>query len=142
MPRSRRSWIEPLDVVDVFVYVLVLNLATQFVPQMITETFVVSVLTAILLKLVLEVVVALKKRVTGSIRTAPNVWRRVISIVSLVALLPGSKFVVLLLVDAVFGESVSLGGFWLVTLLILALMGARALVRIAFEGVKGWDGAG
>jgi hypothetical protein len=139
MPRSRRRWIEPLDVVDVFVYVLVLNLATQFFPQMITETFVVSVLTAILLKVVLEVVVALKKRVTSSIRTAPNVWRRVISIV---ALLPGSKFVVLLLVDAVFGDSVSLGGFWLVTLLIFGLMGARALVRIAFEGVKGWDGAG
>lgn len=142
MPRSRRRWIEPLDVVDVFVYVLVLNLATQFVPQMITETFVISVLTAILLKLVLEVVVALKKRVTSSIRSAPNVWRRVVSIVALVALLPGSKFVVLLLVDAVFGDAVSLGGFWLVTLLIFVLMGARALVRIAFEGVKGWDGAG
>ena len=41
----------------------------------------------------------------------------------------GSKFVVLEAVDLVFGSSVSLGGFFSLTLLILVLMLARAAVR-------------
>jgi hypothetical protein len=41
----------------------------------------------------------------------------------------GSKFVVLELVDLVFGDAVSLGGFISVTLLIVALLVARSVVR-------------
>lgn len=139
---ARRRLVGPLDVVDVFVYVLVLNLADQFLPAVITETFLISVLTAILFKVVLEVVVVLKSRVFDRIRGAKRPIGRVIGVALLFVVLAGSKFVVLLLVDAVFGDSVSLGGFWPVTLLIVAMMAARAGVRIAFEGTRKWDGAG
>jgi hypothetical protein len=40
-----------------------------------------------------------------------------------------SKLVVLELVDLVFGDSVSLGGFIPVTLVILALLASRSAVR-------------
>ena len=50
------------DVVDVFVYVVVLNLFVEYLPAVISETFTLSLLTAVLLKAVLEVVVAVKKR--------------------------------------------------------------------------------
>lgn len=138
-PRSRG--LRPLDLVDVFVYVLVLNLADQFIPAVITETFLISVLTAILFKVVLEVVVVLKSRVFDRIRGAKRPIGRVLGIALLFVVLAGSKFVVLLLVDLIFGDAVSLGGFWPVTGLILVMMAARAGVRIAFEGAK-WDGAG
>lgn len=138
-PRGRG--LRPLDLVDVFVYVLVLNLADQFIPAVITETFLISVLTAILFKVVLEVVVVLKSRVFDRIRGAKRPIGRVLGIALLFVVLAGSKFVVLLLVDLIFGDAVSLGGFWPVTGLILVMMAARAGVRIAFEGAK-WDGAG
>ena len=137
----RRRGVRPLDLVDVFVYVLVLNLADQFIPSVITETFLISVLTAILFKVVLEVVVVLKSRVFDRIRGAKRPIGRVLGIALLFVVLAGSKFVVLLLVDLIFGDAVSLGGFWPVTGLILVMMAARAGVRIAFEGAK-WDGAG
>jgi len=60
----------PVDVVDVFVYVVVLNLAIEFVPEVISETFTLSLLTAVLLKAVLEWRVALLG--TGS----PSSWYR------------------------------------------------------------------
>jgi len=41
----------------------------------------------------------------------------------------GSKLVVLELVDLVFGDAVSLGGFISVTLLVVALLVSRAAVR-------------
>lgn len=52
-----------MDLVDVLVYVTVLNLAVEYVPAIIAETFSVSLLTAVLLKVVLELVVRVKKRV-------------------------------------------------------------------------------
>lgn len=129
--RDRR--IAPEHVVDVFVYVVVLNLFTQFAPQVITETFTMSLLVAILLKLVLELVVALKKRALARVGGAPTPAGKVIGIATLVVLLPGSKLLVLWLVDVLFGDRVSLGGFWLVTALIVTLMASRAGVRWLLE---------
>lgn len=128
LARPRRR-LAAVDVVDVFVYVVVLNLAIEYIPSVISETFTVSLLTAVLLKVVLEVVVAIKARLRGRLRAASTVAGRAIAVAMLWALLVGSKFVVLEVVDLVFGDRVSLGGFVPVTLLIVALLLARAGVR-------------
>lgn len=125
----RRPGLRPADVVDVFVYVVVLNLTAQYVPMVITETFTLSLLTAILLKLVLEVVVLVKNRAKRRFRAASTVVGRVFSGLVLWAILIASKFVVLELVALVFGDRVQLGGFFSVTGLILALLVCRASVR-------------
>ncbi len=121
--------LDPLHLVDVFVYLVVLNLAVQFVPGVISESFAMSLLTAIMLKVVLEGVLRLKKIVLARLRGASTGLRKATSVVMLVLLLPGSKFAVLYLEDLLFGDAVSLGGFWSVALLIIALTGARAGVR-------------
>jgi hypothetical protein len=123
------SRLDPVHVVDVFVYVVVLNLAIQRVPAVISETFTLSLLTALLLKLVLEGVTWLKKRTLAHLRAARTTARQTVSALSLLLLLPGSKLVVLYLVDVLFGDRVSLGGFWAVTALIVVLMLCRAGVR-------------
>lgn len=120
---------QPADVVDLFVYVVVLNLAAEYVPAVITETFTVSLLTALLLKLVLEVVVVVKDRVKARFKAAQTPAGKVVAGLGLWLVLLGSKFVVLELVALVFGSSVSLGGFVSVTGLIIVLMLARAGVR-------------
>lgn len=114
---------------DLLVYLVVLNLATQLVPSIITESFAFSLLTALLLKLVLEVVVAVKKRVLAGLRSPGRPVVRAVNGLTLLVLLPGSKLVVLQLEHLLFGDSVSLGGFWPVTGLIVVLMLARRGVR-------------
>ena len=116
-------------VVDVFVYVVVLNLFVEYLPQVLSETFTLSLLTAVLLKGVLETVVAVKDRVKARFRQASTPIGRVMAAVMLWAVLFGSKFLVLEAVDLVFGDRVSLGGFFSVTLLILVLLLSRAAVR-------------
>ncbi|MDC7802633.1 MULTISPECIES: hypothetical protein [Microbacterium] len=128
---NRDMRIDPLHLVDVFVYLVILNLTAQFVPSVISESFAVSLATAIMLKLVLEVVLRVKKAVVARLRAASTTARRLTSVVMLVLILPGSKFVVLWLEDVLFGDAVSLGGFWPVTLLVLTLTAARAGVRRA-----------
>lgn len=124
-----RDLVTPADVVDVFVYVVVLNLAAQYLPQVITETFMLSLLTAVLLKLVLEVVLLVKNRVKVRFKAATSIVGKVGAGLLLWAVLVGSKFVVLELIALLFGDSVRLGGFFAVTGLILVLLLARAGVR-------------
>lgn len=116
-------------VVDVFVYVVVLNLFVAYFPQVISETFVLTLLTAVLLKGVLEVVVAAKDRVKARFRRASTPGGKVLAAIMLWGVVFGSKFLVLEAVNLVFGDRVSLGGFFSVTLLILVLLLGRAVVR-------------
>ena len=67
-----RRWLRarPADVIDLFVHVVVLNLAIEYVPTVISESFTLSLLTALLLKIALEVVLVLKGRVIARLRAA------------------------------------------------------------------------
>ena len=67
----------------------------QFFPAVITESFLITLLTAVLLKLVLEGVVWAKTRLLRRLRPGQPGARRVISALTLVLVLPGSKFLML-----------------------------------------------
>jgi hypothetical protein len=116
-------------VIDVFVYVVVLNLAVEYVPSVISEGFTLSLLTALLLKVALEVVVRLKSRIVAGVRAATTRRAKAAIGTALWVVAAGSKLVVLELVDLVFGDAVSLGGFLPVTLLVVALLMSRAGIR-------------
>ena len=119
----------PADVIDVFVYVVVLNLAVQHLPQVISESFSLSLLTALLLKVTLELVVLLKGRILTRLRAASTRRAKIAAGLTLWVVAAGSKVLVLNLVDLFFGSAVSLGGFLSTTLLVLALLMSRTGVR-------------
>lgn len=128
---TARRWLRthPADVFDLFTYVVVLNLAVEYVPSVISEGFTLSLLTAALLKVALELVLRLKGLVLTRLRAATTRRGRLAAVAALWVVAAGSKVVVLALVDAVFGDAVSLGGFVPVTVLVVALLAARAAVR-------------
>jgi hypothetical protein len=128
--RSRAS----LDhVVDLFVYVVILNLAVEFAPSVISEGFTMSLLTAVLLKVALEVVIKVKGRVLARFKAAESRTGRVTAGLALWGVAFSSKFVVLELVALVFGDAVSLGGFFSVTGLVVVLLLSRRAVRWALR---------
>ena len=114
-------------------YLVVLGTFTQLFPQVLSETFLASVITAILLKVVLEAVVWVKTRVVNRIKKTDTVRVKVVSAVGLALLGGGSKALILWLTDLVLGDAVYLGGFWSVTLLVVILMLARAGVRATLK---------
>jgi hypothetical protein len=133
-PSDRRPvlrWVQrrPSDVVDVFVYVVVLNLAVEYVPSVISESFTLTLLTAVLLKIALELVLILKGSLVSRFRGADTRSGKITSALAIWLVAVGSKIVVLELVNLVFGDAVSLGGFVSVTLLVVALLLSRDLVR-------------
>ncbi len=108
---------------------VVLNLAIEYTPSVISESFTLSLLTAALLKLALEAVILLKGEILTRLHTADTRRGKIAAAVSLWVVAAGSKLVVLELVDLVFDDAVSLGGFIPVTLLVAALLASRAAVR-------------
>lgn len=131
-----RAWAvaRPAEVIDVFAYVVVLNLAIQYVPDVVSETFTLSLLTAVLLKVTLELILHVKGVVLSRLRRATTRSAKAMAALLLWVVAAGSKLVVLWLVDIAFGGSVSLGGFIPVSLLVIALLAARAGVRRLLYG--------
>jgi hypothetical protein len=139
--RAPLRWVEvqPQHLVDVFVYVVVLNLAIEYLPAVISESFTLSLLTAVLLKLALELVILLKERLVARFRGATRFRGKLLAGLSLWLVAAGSKIVVLELVNVAFRDAVSLGGFVSVTLLVVTLLLARAAVRHVLP--QGTDGS-
>ena len=135
---TRRTVPRAADIVDVFVYVVVLNLAVEYLPAVLSEGFTLSLLTAVLLKAALEVVIVLKSAILARLRAADSRRAKVLAGLSLWVVAAGSKLVVLWLVDLVVGDAVSLGGFLSVTLLVVCLLLARSTVRrlLAYPAAK------
>jgi len=143
--RARRgnlaAWVvaNPADVIDLFVYVVVLNLAVQYLPSVISETFTLSLLTAALLKVALELVLVLKGAAVARFKGATTRPAKAMSALLLWVVAAGSKLVVLWLIDITFRGAVDLGGFVPVTLLVLALLASRAGVRRLLYGTTSPD---
>ncbi|MGI9578289.1 MAG: hypothetical protein ACR2OH_08835 [Microthrixaceae bacterium] len=130
--RQRRfaSW-----VTDVLVYIVVLNLFVEFSDAVVIDSFWISILTAVLLKAMLDAIIGFEHRVaTFFDRHEGSAWR-IGKIAAAWGILFLSKFVILEAVDIVFGDEVELGKLLDVILLVVALMVARALFERAYSAL-------
>jgi len=70
-----------------------------------------------------------KNKILARLRASTSRRTKVVAALSLWVIAAGSKVVVLELVNLLFGDAVSLGGFIPVTLLVVALLVSRGAVR-------------
>jgi FlaA1/EpsC-like NDP-sugar epimerase len=109
---------------DVLIYIIVLNLFVEYNPKVMIDSFTISIFTAVLLKILLEIILKLEHQVAAFFK-----GRKVLQIFFAWIILFGSKFVILEIVDIVFGEHVELGKFVDVIVLVIALMVAREIFQ-------------
>ncbi|MEA3326299.1 MAG: hypothetical protein U9R53_03195 [Chloroflexota bacterium] len=107
---------------DILIYIIVLNLFIEYSPVVIIDSFTISIFTAILLKILLEIIFKLEHKVSNVFKT-----HKFLRIFITWVILFGSKFVILELIDIIFGEHVKLGKFLDVILLVIALILAREI---------------
>ena len=77
----------------------------------------------------LELVILVKSHILGRLRAATTRRGKLAASLSLWVVAVGSKLVVLEMVNVLFGDAVSLGGFIPVTLLVVVLLLSRAAIR-------------
>ena len=117
---------------DVLVYIVVLNLFVEYLPAVIIESFTISILTAVLLKILLDLVMGIEHNVHSFFEQKEGAIYRVMGTVSLFTILFLGKLFILEVVNLVFGDHVELGHFIEVVALVLALMITRRLVHVFY----------
>jgi len=118
---------------DVLVYIVVLNLFVEFNDAIIIDSFWISILTAILLKGLLDIIVRLEHRVGEYFDKKGGSFFKFIGIAIKFLILFTSKFIILEVVDIVFGDHVELGHFIDVLVLIIAMMATKAIMRKLYQ---------
>jgi hypothetical protein len=109
----------------VLVFIVVLNLFVEYLPRVVTESFTISIFTAVVLKLLIEAIAGLEYRVSGWFKRREGSGWRLLGLVTVFTILFFSKFVILEVIDFVFGDRVTLGGFIEVFVLVLTMLLAR-----------------
>jgi hypothetical protein len=130
---SRRQALFADWMTDVLVYIVVLNLFVEYVDAIVIDSFTISILTAILLKAMLDRLVGLEHRVRAYFSAKEGTIFRVLSVVAVLSILFFGKLLILEVVNFVFGDHVELGHFIDVVALIIAMMAARWFVQWIYE---------
>lgn len=120
---------------DVLVYIVVLNLFVEFVDAVVIDSFWISILTAVLLKLILDVLAGVEHRVSHYFKERGGVVSRILGIVSTFLILFLSKFAILEIVDIVFGDHVDLGHFIEIVGLIVSMIGAKLIFHRIYDSL-------
>jgi hypothetical protein len=118
--------------IDVLIYIVVLNLFVEHADAIIIDSFTISIFTAIVLKIILDLILGFEHRVSGYFKEHNQ---PVLGVLAVWLILFLSKFVILEVIDIVFGEHVELGGFLSVLALVITMMIARAVFQRIYESL-------
>ena len=125
------SWVS-----EVLVDIVVLNLFVEFVHTVVIDSFWISILTAVLLKLMVDAVKGLEQRVSAYLSAKEGAAWKPIRFFAVWLILFLSKFVILEVVNVVFGSHVELGAFVEILAIVLTMLVANA----ALQSVYRWLG--
>jgi hypothetical protein len=110
-------------------YIVVLNLYVEYSEAKVIDSFTISILTAVLLKVLLATIMVGKAAMWRWAKSRESRSSTVIGVVGVWAIAFFSKFVILEAVNFVFSDYVTFGGFGEVMLLVLCMVVARELVE-------------
>jgi len=116
---------------DVLVYTVVLNLFVEFADAIVIDSFMISIFTAVVMKVMLDLLTLVEHHVSHYFSKI----HKVLGFLSMWVILFLSKFVILEVIDVIFGDHVDLGKLLDVIVLVLALMISRALVVKAYDAL-------
>lgn len=128
---SRRQQVFAGAVLNVLVNVVVLNLFVEFVDAVVIDSFIISVLTAVLLTAMLGILAKFEHRIHRYFFVKHS-WR-IAGVATIWVVLFGGKFVMLEVVNIVFGEHVELGHLLEVILIVVTMMIAGQLMETIYD---------
>jgi hypothetical protein len=114
--------------IDVLVYTTVLNLFVEYSDAIVIDSFTISLFTAAVLKVMLDLLTKAEDKVSGFV----GQYSKALGFISMWAVLFLSKLVILEVINFIFGDHVELGHFLDVVVLILTMMIVRELARRAY----------
>ncbi len=133
-----RAQLKYLDVMlDVLVYTVVLNLFVEYVDAIVIDSFTVSLLTAVVMKVLIDLINSTLTRVRARFGGREGALSEVAFALAMWTVLFGSKIVILLVIEVIFENDVDLGSFLDVLALTAVMMIARRLSEALFVRLVG-----
>jgi hypothetical protein len=121
---------------DVLIYVVVLNLFVEYADAIVIDSFTISIFTAVVLKILLDFIMGVEHRVSHYFAQRDRPMSKIIRVVATWSILFLSKFLILEVIDIVFGDHVELGGFLQVLTLVITMMIAQAVFQKIYESLR------
>ena len=116
-------------------YIVVLNLWVESNDAVVIDSFVISILTAAVLLVLVVIILGLEHRVKAWFAAREGTLYRVLGAASTILILFLSKFVILEVIDVIFGVHVELGSFIDVLLLVLILILSQKLMVVVWRAL-------
>ena len=117
----------------VLLNVVVLGLFVEYSDSIVIDSFTIVILAAVVLKALVAVTLRLEHRVRNFFLQRGGTVNRVLGIVTALAILFSSKFVILEVIDIIFRDHVEIDGFIPLVLLIITMIAAEQAVSFIYE---------
>jgi hypothetical protein len=130
------SWVSA-----VLVDIVVLNLFVEFVHTIVIDSFSISILTAVLLKLMVDAVKGLEHSVSAYFAAKRGAIWKPVRFLAVWLVLFLSKFVILEAVNVVFGDHLELGSFIEIVGIIVTMLAANAALLAVYRSLGARDTA-
>lgn len=119
--------------IDILIYTIVINLFVQYVDAVVIDSFAISLLTAVLLKVMLVLLSKVEEPVSEYFRSKGTAAAKAVGTVAVIAIIFTGKLLVFEIVTLVFGDEVELGSFPQELALIITMIVARELMNRLFD---------
>ncbi len=120
---------------DLLIYIVILNFFAEYSSSIYFETFTISVLTAIVLKILLVWVISLEHSVSAYFGKKKQDIYKYINLIVAFSILFLSKFVILEIVDILFGTYVEIKGFIPLVAMIITMIVTRKVIDSIYKNL-------
>jgi cell division protein FtsL len=117
----------------VLLNIVVLGLFVEYSDSIVIDSFTIAIFAAVVLKALVDVTLGLEHRARNFFRRRGGTVNRVLGIVTAMAILFSSKFVILEVIDIIFKDDVEIDGFIPLVLLIITMIVAERVVQVVYE---------
>ena len=118
---------------DLLIYIVILNLFVEYNSSVYIESFTLSIFVAIVFKILLYLLFSIEHRVSKFFKSFETKLGNTLNIISAFAILFVSKFIILEVIDILFGKYVEIKGFVTIVLIILSMIITRKLLVKIYE---------
>jgi hypothetical protein len=122
---------------DVLLNIVVLGLFVEYSDRIVIDSFTIVILAAVVLKALVAVTLGLEHRVRNFFLRRGGTVDRLLGIVTALAILFSSKFVILEVIDIIFRDDVEIDGFIPLVLLIITMIAAEQAISFIYERLSG-----
>ncbi|MFC1710161.1 hypothetical protein ACFL0F_00680 [Patescibacteria group bacterium] len=120
-------------VLDLLIYIVILNLFMEYSSAIYFETFTLSIFTAVILKALLSLVISLEHKVRDFFKKYKGKAARYLYYLITFLILFFSKFVIIEVIDIIFGKQVEIYGFVPLVLMIIAMIASRKIIEQIYK---------